>query len=185
MARKSEAGRPKGSKKAFKLPVGPKKVGALLANLKRREGWMTEGLTPRKAVGMAVNSVQYALGSSRMLAWPTVVKIDVSPLCNLACPHCVHGRPGNDNGLKGQYFNKRQMMTVEQYRGIIDEVAGKSTAVSLYYLGDPLMHPDHDELCRIARDAGLNVHTSTNFSFKLSDERIEQIARSGLTHMSV
>jgi MoaA/NifB/PqqE/SkfB family radical SAM enzyme len=74
---------------------------------------------------------------------------------------------------------------VSQYRRIIDEIKGKSTAVSLYWLGDPLMHPDLDEMCQIAHEAKLNVHISTNFSFSLKDERIRRMVKSGLTHLTV
>ena len=55
-------------------------------------------------------------------------------------------------------------MTVDQYQRIIDEIKGKSAAVSLYYLGDPLVHPDLDKMCRIAADAGLEVHLSARTS---------------------
>jgi len=37
----------------------------------------------------------------------------------------------------------------------------------------------------VAHSAGLQVHISTNFSFKLSDERIRELTRSGLTHLTV
>lgn len=79
-------------------------------------------------------------------------------------------------------------MTVAQFRRIIDEIAGKTMAVSLYYIGDPLVHPDLDEMCGIARDAGINSHVSTNFSTNFSfksDARIESIVTSGLTHLTV
>jgi MoaA/NifB/PqqE/SkfB family radical SAM enzyme len=76
-------------------------------------------------------------------------------------------------------------MSVEQFRRIVEQIRGRATAVSLYYIGDPLVHPDLDEMCRIAYDAGLNVHISTNFSFALTDARIRRIVESGLTHLSV
>lgn len=49
------------------------------------------------------------------------------------------------------------------------------------YAGDPLVHPDLDRMCRIAHDAGVNSHINTNFSFPLSDARIDSIVASGLT----
>ena len=76
-------------------------------------------------------------------------------------------------------------MTLDDYRRIIDEIKGKVSAVSLHYFGDPLVHPDLDEMCRIARDAGLSVQYSTNLSYTLSDERIRSIVTSGVTHLRV
>src|SRR5437899_10698072 len=75
-------------------------------------------------------------------------------------------------------------MSLTDYRRIIDEVGGHSLAVSLYYLGDPYAHPQADEFCRVAFDAGLNVHVSSNLSYRWSDRRIAEVARSGVTHLT-
>ncbi len=40
-------------------------------------------------------------------------------------------------------------------------------------------------MCGIARDANLNVHLSTNFSFRFTDERIRRIVDSGVSHLTV
>ena len=134
---------------------------------------------------MLAGGVQYAAGMEKMVAWPVALKIDITPLCNLHCTVCVHAHPNGNARLAQQAFDKGQRMPVSQYRGIIDQIRGKSAAVSLYWLGDPLMHPDVDEMCHIARRAGLNVHLSTNLSFSFSDERIRQLVRNGVTHLTV
>ena len=87
--------------------------------------------------------------------------------------------------LEKQVFAPKHKMTIEQYRGIIEQIKDKASAVSLYYLGDPMVHPDLDRMCRIAADAGLQVHASTNFSFGLKDDRIRSIVESGLSHLTV
>jgi MoaA/NifB/PqqE/SkfB family radical SAM enzyme len=76
-------------------------------------------------------------------------------------------------------------MHVDQFTRIIDQIRGKALAVSLFYYGDPLTNPRVDEMCGIARRAGLSVHITTHFSYDLSDARIERIAKSGLTHLTV
>ncbi len=151
----------------------------------RRKGWFIGNITPAKLINMTVAMVEYALKRERMTSWPVALNIDISPLCNLHCTACVHGYPNGNPLLEKQEFHGGQRMTVEQYRRIIDEIKGKSTAVSLYYLGDPMVHPNVDEMCTIASAAGLNVHTSTNFSFSLSDARIRRLVTSGLTHLTV
>lgn len=152
---------------------------------KRRQGWFLENLTFRKAVNMAVTAVQYALKHERMHTLPVAVKIDISPMCNLSCTVCVHADPNGNPALEKQVFDPKHRMSVEQFRRIIDQIKGRVSAVSLYYVGDPLVHPNLDEMCTIAYDAGLNVHISTNFSFALTDARIRRIVQSGLTHLSV
>jgi len=169
--------------------VNPMRLGqrahAFYRNTRRRQGWFMENLGPRKVSNMLSAVAEFSLKRERLSSWPVVVKIDISPLCNLSCTVCVHADPNGNPALEKQNFGSKDRMRVDQYRRIIDEIAGKSTAVSLYYLGDPLVHPDLDEMSRIAYDAGLNVHISTNFSFALNDDRIRQIVRSGLTHLTV
>jgi len=134
---------------------------------------------------MLVGSFHFALKHERVTHWPAVVKIDISPICNLRCTVCVHADPGGNDMLERQVFAPGHKMTVAQFRRIIDEIRDRTSTVSLYTWGDPLTHPNLDEMCRIAHDAGLKVHISTNFSFSLKDERIRSIVESGLTHLTV
>lgn len=151
----------------------------------RRQAWLLRGLTPRKIANLGLGVVDYALKREKMSALPVMVKIDISPLCSLKCPACVHSDSSDNEILKRQDFKSSQKMGLDDFRKIIAEVKGRTAAVSLYYLGDPYVHPQHDEMCRIARDAGLNVHSSTHFSYGFSDERLRKIVKSGLTHLTV
>jgi MoaA/NifB/PqqE/SkfB family radical SAM enzyme len=76
-------------------------------------------------------------------------------------------------------------MSVERFARLVEQIRDDTAAVSLYYLGDPLVHPDLDRLCAIAAEAGLQVHISTNLSFGLSGPRIRSLLESGLTHLTV
>jgi MoaA/NifB/PqqE/SkfB family radical SAM enzyme len=58
-------------------------------------------------------------------------------------------------------------------------------AVSLYYYGDPLIHPQLDDMIRVARAARSGVHITTHFSYRLSMERIRRLVDSGLSHITV
>lgn len=118
--------------------------------------------------------------------YPPILKIDLSPLCNLHCPVCVHATPKeNSNILATQSFDSSQRMSITDYKKIIDEVKDKSQAVYLYLMGEPFMHPQLLEMSRYARDAGLNVMVSSHFSFRFPDEKITEIANSGITHLEV
>ena len=153
----------------------------------RRQDWLFENLTCRKFANLLVAGTQFVLKSERLRAWPMIAKVDISPLCNLRCTTCVHAMPSetSNDELKSQHFHGRQFMTVDQFQKIVDELAGKTLSIGMYYVGDPLVHPDLDEMCGRAWKAGLNTHVSTNFSFQLSDERIRSIVESGLTHLTV
>lgn len=126
-----------------------------------------------------------ALQREQVRSWPAVLKVDISPLCSLRCSYCVHADAADSPALGGQSFNAGQRMSVAQFQRIVDEVKGKTAMVSLFYLGDPLMHRDLDELCAIAARADLNTHVSTHFSYALSDDRIRRLVTSGLSHLTV
>jgi MoaA/NifB/PqqE/SkfB family radical SAM enzyme len=116
-----------------------------------------------------------------------MLKVDISPVCNLRCTYCVHARADDfdDEALREQSFSSSQRMSTHQLQQIVDEVAGRTMAVALYYVGDPLVHPELDELCSIVSRAGMRSHVSTNFSFVLSDSRLNSLVRSGLSHLTV
>lgn len=158
-----------------------------LLNTHRRLAWFLDNITPGRAANLTLALTEYAARRSAMRAWPVVLKVDISPLCNLRCTVCVHARPdgANSPALSNQTFKARQKMPLDAFRRIVDEVAGKTSALSLYYLGDPLMHPDLTEMCRYAASRRLNTHISTNFSFRLDDAGIDELVRCGLTHLTV
>ncbi|CAG0999295.1 PqqA peptide cyclase [Myxococcaceae bacterium] len=150
----------------------------------RRRHWLFR-LSPGQIWNYLVGAFHLVLKRERVSSFPGVVKIDISPICNLSCTVCVHADPNGNDALERQRFAPGHKMTVEQFRKIIDQIAGKTATVSLYTWGDPMTHPDLDEMCRIAADAGLQVHVSTNFSFGFKEDRLRSIVESGLTHLTV
>lgn len=160
-------------------------LGWPIEGLWRRSGWVHRAMTGRKLMNGLGACQAYVRRSAAVPGLPVVLKIDISPLCNLRCVTCVHAGAHCHPDLATQHFDASQRMSTDRFAQIIRQTAGRTSAVSLYYLGDPIVHPDLDEMCRIARAAGVNVHISTNFSVTLPDERLRAIARSGLTHLTV
>jgi MoaA/NifB/PqqE/SkfB family radical SAM enzyme len=154
-------------------------------SIARRLPWIFHSFSPRKSINLAASFAQFAVKTEKAFNWPLIVKIDISPACNLRCLQCLHATPNGDPTLERQDFTGSKRMSLDQYKAIVDEIRGKTSAVSLYYMGDPLVHPDVVEMCQFASGAGLSIHTSSNFSFSLTDERIKRILTSGVTHFSV
>ena len=150
----------------------------------RRTSWLTDRLTIAKFRNGLAAGLSYLFKRQQSSPFPLALKIDISPVCNLKCPVCVHAAPDGDALLERQDFAVHRM-SVDQFRSIVDQVRGKVSALSLYYVGDPYTHPQVDEMCGIAREANLNVHLSTNFSFRFSDDRIHRIVDSGISHLTV
>jgi MoaA/NifB/PqqE/SkfB family radical SAM enzyme len=158
-----------------------------LVNTRRRLGWFLDNLSPARAANLALAGAEFLARREVMRAWPVVLKVDISPLCNLACTICVHARPSESSHgpLKQQQFRAAQKMPLSAFEQLVDEVHGRTSALSLYYLGDPLMHPDLAAMCRYAARYRLNTHVSTNLSFDLDDAAVEKLVESGLTHLTV
>jgi MoaA/NifB/PqqE/SkfB family radical SAM enzyme len=156
-----------------------------LKELHRRVTWYSLNIAFAKAINLASTVLRTFLKTRKSSSCPSSIKIDISPLCNLHCTICIHSHPSNRKELINQKFNSKMKMSIADYKKIINEIAGKCSIVILYYLGDPLMHPEMDEMCRIAHNAGLNIHINTNFNFTLSDERMLSIIKSGVTHFTV
>ena len=168
---------------------GMSRLGApahgLAVRLRRRTDWFTYNLTVRRFVNLCSAVAEWALKRETVSAWPCFVIIDISPLCNLHCTVCLHADPNGNPNLEEQDFHGGQKMTVEQFREIIDEIRDHALGVLLYYIGDPLVHPDLEAMCGIAYEAGLVSHVSTNFSVPLSDARIRRLVTCGLSHLTV
>lgn len=155
--------------------------------IRRRLAWLQRGASPGAAANLASAAARYLLHAERAADLPPMVKIDISPVCSLACPTCLHADPkGRDRPLLDrQSFSPSQRMSREQFAAIIEQIRGRTLAVSLYYFGDPLAHPQFACFARIASEAGLSTHASTHFSYNLSDEKVAAIVESGLSHLTV
>ncbi len=143
-------------------------------------------LTLKKTLNLGHSIFSYLFRREQAQYLPPVLKVDLSPLCNLHCPICVHATPKeHSNLLSQQHFDSSQVMPFDQYKKIIDEVKGKTQAIYLYLMGEPFMHPQICEMSSYANDASLNVLVSSHFSFKFPDKKIAEIANSGITHLEV
>ncbi|MBI5864644.1 MAG: SPASM domain-containing protein [Planctomycetes bacterium] len=174
------------SNRAFRpLSQLSRRYGSFAASLDRRLGWLRGAMTPRKSWNLALAVGEMLAGRCKVLSRPVFARIDVSPGCNLHCTVCVHAEANGDPALLAQDLHPTHRMSLDSFQRIVDQLKPWAAGVSLYYLGDPLIHPDIGSMCAVARAAGLNVHYSTNFSFRFSDARIREIITSGLTHLTV
>jgi MoaA/NifB/PqqE/SkfB family radical SAM enzyme len=158
-----------------------------MRNAWRRAEWFTRGVSAPQVANGVVAAAGFGLRRPHLRSWPVLVKVDISPMCNLHCTYCVHATADVDHTgiLAQQSFSSRQRMAVANYERLLAQIRGRSAAVALYYVGDPLVHPELSELCRLTADAGLNSHISSNFSFHLGDDRLSDLVTSGLSHLTV
>jgi len=150
-------------------------------NFIRRQSWLFRHLTFLRFINVCKCFFNYVLRRRVFKTLPVVLKIDISPVCNLSCNFCVHGE---GYGNKEQDF-KGGKMSLQEFQDILDQVSEHTSALSLYYLGDSLAHPQIAELCAAAAEKNLYTHISTHFSYKIPEKKIDQLLLSGVSRIKI
>lgn len=92
--------------------------------------------------------------------------------CNLACAYC------------NEYDKVSSPVPTAEMLRRIDMLAALGTEIITFSGGEPLLHPDLDELIRRIRRHGRIATLITN-GYLLSPERIRQLNRAGLEHLQI
>lgn len=78
------------------------------------------------------------------------VNIEITNVCNLQCGFCP------------PVVRDNKMMSLELFREVIKQVAPLTELVCLHLMGDPLVHPQFDEIVEICDEYGVNIFLVTN-----------------------
>ena len=92
--------------------------------------------------------------------------------CNLACAYC------------NEYDAVSQPVPLEEMFRRIDKLAALGTTVITISGGEPLLHPDLDEIIRHIRQHHMIAGLITN-GYLLTAERIQRLNRAGLEHLQI
>jgi MoaA/NifB/PqqE/SkfB family radical SAM enzyme len=103
---------------------------------------------------------------------PVLAHIIPMRRCNLACAYC------------NEYDNVSKPVAREVMFGRIDRLAELGTTVITTSGGEPLLHPELDDLIARVRSHGIIAGMITN-GYLLTAERIERLNRAGLEHMQI
>ena len=76
--------------------------------------------------------------------------IEITNICNLRCSFC----PGT--GREGRF------MTAEEFRVLAEKLRGRVSYLSLHVKGEPLLHPQLEELLSIGAEKGFRICLTTN-----------------------
>ena len=131
--------------------------------------------TPAKLFNLLLNVVEFQLKISRPWSLPPYIKVEPTPLCQLACPGCAHGT----SDLKKQLSN-RMHLTLDELKKIIDPISGALFGVSLSLRGEPLLGKDLLPIIEYIHSKNIAVSFPTNLSVNLREEQIERLVRSGV-----
>ena len=116
-----------------------------------------------------LRSIAKALVSTKH---PFLVHIIPMRRCNLDCTYC------------NEFDDVSKPVPLEEMKKRLDHLAEMGTSIITISGGEPLMHPDLDEIIRHIRKRGMIAGMITN-GFFLNKERIERLNEAGLEHLQI
>ena len=139
----------------------PVKAGAEVLRERRRRF--------RRTRARELKMIAKALASTKH---PILVHIIPMRRCNLDCGYC------------NEYDNVSKPVPLEEMKKRLDILAGMGTSIITISGGEPLMHPELEEIIRHIRKRGMIAGMITN-GFLLSKERIGTLNEAGLEHLQI
>jgi len=103
---------------------------------------------------------------------PVLVHIIPMRRCNLDCGYC------------NEYDQVSKPVPIEEMKRRLDYLAAMGTSIITISGGEPLLHPDLEEVIRHIRKHGMIAGMITN-GFLLSKERIASLNAAGLEHLQI
>lgn len=116
----------------------------------------------------------------QLTQFPSMVMIDTTTRCNLACAHCPSSKLSEDPAYLGD-------IDVDLYKKIICEIAEENskTIVRPFDGGEPFMRKDIEELIRFAKDKGIEYVSINSNGLLITPERCEKLLDSRLDHIEI
>jgi MoaA/NifB/PqqE/SkfB family radical SAM enzyme len=132
-----------------------------------RHAWM------QIMAGRFLKPVHYAIAMAKykFFGYPYLAVIETTNTCNLNCPTCPTPRHKLERAP--------QIMSLENFKKIIDNLADSIHIVLLYNTNEPLIHPDLPEMIRYCDKKNLYTMISTNAGL-LSEEKSKALLDAGL-----
>lgn len=111
--------------------------------------------------------------------YPLLVDIELSSLCNLKCPMCYT--------ITDEFKRKvrTQLMDINLFKKIVDEIAGKVPAVRLSLRGEPTLHPEFISCIRYCKEKGIKEVSFLTNAAKLNKEYFIQVAEAGADWITI
>ena len=103
---------------------------------------------------------------------PILVHIIPNRRCNLSCTYC------------NEFDDFSKPVLLDQVKKRLDILAGMGTSIITISGGEPLMHPELDEIVRHIRRRGMIAGMITN-GFLLDRKTIEKLNAAGLEHLQI
>ena len=107
---------------------------------------------------------------------PVSVALEPTTSCNLRCPECP-------SGLRS-FTRPTGQLDPALFRTVIDELHPWLCNLTLYFQGEPFLHPELMSMIRSAADRNVFTRTSTNGHY-LTEQNAAGIVGAGLDHLVI
>lgn len=88
------------------------------------------------------------------------IYVEITNSCNFKCSFC------------GVSNREIKFMTIEEFRKIAEDVVSYTDLITLHVKGEPLLHPNLNEILNICLNVGLKVNITTNGSLLLKNVNV-------------
>ncbi len=126
----------------------------------------------RAAWQLKVRELKFIAKGLVSTSHPLVAHIIPIRRCNLSCVYC------------NEYDDYSKGIPLETMKKRIDHLVSLGLSALVFSGGEPLLHPDLDEIIAHARHSGLLVGLITN-GYLLNPERIKRLNNAGLDYMQI
>jgi MoaA/NifB/PqqE/SkfB family radical SAM enzyme len=128
----------------------------------------------RRAKGLHRLGRELKMVGKGLLSTRHVVLAHIIPVrrCNLSCTYC------------NEYDDFSPPVPLEEMLRRVDKLAALGTSIITISGGEPLLHPELDEIIRRIRSHGMIAGMITN-GYLLVKDRIERLNRAGLEHLQI
>ena len=139
---------------------------------------LVPGFKPIKAyTNWLYANYQMMRQTSRVSAKPLKLNVEPTNACQLRCPLCPTGLQIMDRSWSN--------IKPDIYKQLLDEVGDYVFFIDFHNWGEPLLNNQLEDFLLLARKKNISTTVSTNFSLKVTDERLRKIISSGLNHIIV
>ena len=127
----------------------------LLAMARRHAKTLLPFMTPAKALNASLALAELESHREVCRSRPFMFRIDPCTACNLRCPSC-----SSHTAVTAE----KRVMSLADFRTVIDRVHRHALRASLYDMGEPLMNRDFYRMAACAGARGVSTLASTNFN---------------------
>jgi radical SAM protein with 4Fe4S-binding SPASM domain len=137
--------------------------------------YVTRCGSAKKLYNYLLNKLEKRSKRTFLESLPINITIEPCNICNLRCPGCV-------TGTKHKESIDPQILDLDQFRRIFDQISEYVFNISLYNWGEPFLNRDIFPIIEHASLGGCAVTVHSNFNI-FDDLMAEKAISSGLTHI--